>query len=101
LNRISQIKLGSEIIAEYTYSGLENNSIEYGNNKEITKTYDALMRITSLNNGVKNYSYTYDDASNIVSDSFKNYTFDDIYRLTEVESVSGSVLLENFAYDKV
>ncbi|MGE4444338.1 MAG: RHS repeat-associated core domain-containing protein [Candidatus Altimarinota bacterium] len=101
LNRVIEIKLGNDTIAEYSYSGLENTSIDYGNSKEITKTYDALMRITSLNNGVKNYSYSYDDVSNIVSDSYKNYTFDDLYRLTEVKQNTSLDVLENFSYDKV
>lgn len=101
LNRVTQVKLGNEVIAEYTYAGLENTSIDYGNNTSVSKTYDALMRITSLNNGVKNYTYSYDNVSNIISDSHKNYSFDDIYRLTQVNESLSWTLLESFEFDKV
>ncbi len=100
LNRVTSISNSGTTIATYSYTWALNDKITYGNSKEITQAFDSLNRLQSLNNGVKNYSYTYDDAGNITSDSMKNFTYDDIYRLTQVHESLSWALLENFAFDK-
>jgi YD repeat-containing protein len=37
--------------------------------------------------------------SNITSDNEKNYTYDDIYRVTQVNNTQSGTLLERFNYD--
>ncbi|MDD2907836.1 MAG: polymorphic toxin type 33 domain-containing protein [Candidatus Gracilibacteria bacterium] len=101
LNRITNIGYDSNNIATYNYTGLENTSLIYTNNTSIVKTYDNLSRINSLNNEVNNYNYTYDDVNNITSDNIKNYLYDDIYRLKEVQNNVNQNLLESFKYDNV
>ncbi|MDD3793830.1 MAG: M15 family metallopeptidase [Candidatus Gracilibacteria bacterium] len=101
LNRVTNIKQNNTDIATYNYTGLENTSIIYANNTSIIKGFDNLGRINSLNNGVKNYNYTYDDVNNITSDSIKNYMYDDIYRLTNVNETNSGTILESFNYDNV
>ncbi|MDD3144653.1 MAG: M15 family metallopeptidase [Candidatus Gracilibacteria bacterium] len=101
LNRITNIGYDSNNIAAYNYTGLENTSIIYDNNTSIIKGYDSLSRTNSLNNGVNTYNYTYDDVNNITSDSIKNYLYDDIYRLKEVQNNTNQEILESFNYDDV
>jgi RHS repeat-associated protein len=99
INRVTSIKKNSDSIADYTYTWLENTSIALWNSTSITKTYDELSRLSSLNNLTKTYNYSYDDVWNITSDSFKNYDYDEIYRLTWVSNSWGT--LESLSYDKV
>ncbi|MDD3793832.1 MAG: hypothetical protein PHI37_03405 [Candidatus Gracilibacteria bacterium] len=101
LNRITSIGYDSNNIATYNYTGLENTSIVYTNNTSIIRGFDNLSRINSLNNGVNTYNYTYDDVNNITSDSIKNYLYDDIYRLKEVQNTTNQDILESFNYDNV
>jgi RHS repeat-associated protein len=101
LNRVTSIKQNNQEVANYNYSWLQNTSIDYANGESITNTYDDLNRLQTLNNSIKNYTYTYDNVSTILSDNNKNYTYDDIYRLTQVNDTNTSILLEYFNYDKV
>ncbi|MDP2090578.1 MAG: hypothetical protein Q8K30_03175 [Candidatus Gracilibacteria bacterium] len=59
------------------------------------------MIISSLNNLLNTYSYTYDEVGNITSDNKKNYTYDDIYIITQTNDTNTTLQLENFAYDNV
>ncbi len=99
LNRNTQVSFSWETIATYSFTWILNDSITYGNNKTITQTYDDLLRLTSLNNWVKTYNYTYDDVNNITSDSVKNYSYDDVYRVVWVNNTNSWTLLESFSYD--
>jgi YD repeat-containing protein len=99
INRVTSIKKNSENIADYTYTWFENTSIALWNSTSITKTYDELSRLSSLNNSAKIYNYSYDDVWNITSDNFKNYDYDEIYRLTWVSNSWWT--LESLSYDKV
>ncbi len=98
-NRVLGISFSGNTVANYSYTWILNDEINLGNWKNILSSFDGLNRLSSLNNWIKIYNYTYDDVSNITSDSFKNFSYDDIYRLTQVnESLSGTSL-ESFAYD--
>ena len=99
LNRNTQVSFSWETIASYSFTWILNDSITYWNNKTISQTYDDLLRLTSLNNWVKTYSYTYDDVNNITSDSVKNYSYDDVYRVVWVNNSLSGTLLEEFFYD--
>lgn len=99
LNRNTTISFSWETIATYSYTWVVNDSISYWNGKTISKTYDEILRLASLNNWVKNYSYTYDNANNIISDSFKDYTYDEIYRVTGATDTNSWTILELFNYD--
>jgi RHS repeat-associated protein len=57
------------------------------------------LRLKSLDNSVKTYDYTYDYVSNITSDNHKNFTYDDIYRLTQVNDTNSWTTLESYNYD--
>lgn len=101
LNRNTTISFSWELVATYSFTWILNTQIDYGNWKTITKTYDELLRLNSLNNWIKTYNYTYDDVSNITSDSIKDYNYDDIYRITNVTDTLSWTILESFNYDKV
>jgi len=49
---------------------------------------------------IKTYTYTYDNTSNITSDNNKNYTYDQLYRLTQTTNTNNETL-ENFTYDSM
>ena len=49
---------------------------------------------------IKTYTYTYDNTSNITSDNNKNYTYDQLYRLTQTTNTNNETL-ENFTYDNM
>ncbi len=99
LNRNTQVSFSGETIATYSFTWILNDSITYWNNKTITQSYDDLLRLTSLNNWVQIYNYTYDDVNNITSDSVKNYSYDDVYRVVWVNNSLSGTLLESFNYD--
>ena len=99
LGRNTTITSSGNTIATYSYTGVLNNQITYGNGTSITKIYDELLRMKTLDNGIKNYSYDYDTVSNILTDSHKNYSYDDIYRLTQVTDTASWTVLESFSYD--
>lgn len=65
-----------------------------------TKTYDQLNRLQTLNNSIKTYTYTYDNTNNILSDNNKNYSYDQLYRLTQTTNTNNETL-ENFTYDSM
>jgi RHS repeat-associated protein len=101
INRLTQIKQDLDTIATYNYTWIENTSIDLWNGTSITKTYDELSRLSSLNNWIKSYDYNYDDVWNILSDNYKNYNYDEIYRLTQVNKTwSWNINLETLSYDK-
>jgi hypothetical protein len=94
----------SGAIANYTYTGILNTGISYGNGVNTSQTFDGLLRLKTLNNGVtglSSYTYSYDPVGNITSDSQKNYTYDTLYRLTQANNTQSGTLLESFNYDRV
>ena len=99
LGRNTTITSSANTIATYSYTGVLNTGVVYGNGENIAYDYDALLRLASLDNGVQNYSYTYDDVSNITSDGTKDYSYDNLYRLTNVATTASGTTLENYNYD--
>lgn len=87
-------------MASSTYSWLQNTQTTLWNGKITTRTYDDYSRPKVVNNGIQTYTYTYDNANNITSDGNKNYTYDQIYRLTQVSSTNSGTTLETYTYDK-
>lgn len=100
LNRNTSIIFSGGTVATYAYTGILNTSIAYGNGKIITQTFDNLLRLKTLNNGVNSYSYDYDNAGNMLTDGQKNYGYDSIYRLTQSSDSLSGTTLESFNYDK-
>ncbi|MDP3380206.1 MAG: hypothetical protein Q8S84_01285 [bacterium] len=41
------------------------------------------------------------DVNNITSDNHKNYSYDDIYRITQTNDTNTTLQLENFDYDNL
>ncbi|MCP4521282.1 MAG: hypothetical protein GY827_06275 [Cytophagales bacterium] len=68
-------------MATYSFTGVLNDTITYANGTTISKTYDELLRMKTLDNNIQTYSYDYDKVSNILTDSNKDYNYDDIYRV--------------------
>lgn len=101
LNRVTSISQNGTPIATYAYTGIANTGISYGNNTTISQTFDELSRLKALNAGVKSYVYTYDPIGNITTDAHKNYTYDSISRLTQINDTNSGTILEDFNYDKM
>ncbi len=60
LNRATNITYSGGTIATYSYSGIVNTGITYGNGKTVAQTFDGVLRLQSLNNGINSYTYSYD-----------------------------------------
>jgi RHS repeat-associated protein/uncharacterized repeat protein (TIGR01451 family) len=64
----------------YTYDAVGNRQIMDSPDGEVSYTYDAANRLTSVD-GV---TYTWDDNGNLTSDGVRSYTYDHADRLTQV-----------------
>ena len=82
----------------------------YDNGVVTTYAYDAASRLTSMSSdtgttNISSYSYTHDNVGNRVSmtdnDGLHNYTYDDVYRLTDATHPQAYNPIENFTYDDV
>lgn len=108
LNRLENIKdQGANNIAAYSYDELSRRTqLNYANNTQATYQYDNLNRLISINNGVSNISYDYDQVGNclIKTDKFGsyNYSYDDIYQLTNVDYPDGIMFSDvDYNYDRL
>jgi RHS repeat-associated protein/uncharacterized repeat protein (TIGR01451 family) len=77
---------------QYTYDAVGNRQIMDSPEGEVSYSYDAANRLTSVD-GV---TYTWDDNGNLTSDGVRSYTYDHANRLTQVTQGSQTT---QFAYN--
>jgi RHS repeat-associated protein len=77
---------------QYTYDAVGNRQIMDSPQGEVSYTYDAANRLTS----VAGVTYTWDDNGNLTSDGVRSYTYDHANRLTQVTQGSQTT---QFAYN--
>jgi len=70
------------------------STMDYGNGKSLSNTYDLDHRIQdrTITGGTMSYAYTHDDNGNITAKGATSYTYDDLNRLTVEDG-------DNYAYD--
>ena len=95
-------------VTTYSYAGLVPSITTLANRTTTTYAYDDTLRLTHLshydpNGGIlASRTYTYDPASNILSDGQRTYTYDSLDRLTSATTMTGGVLpttSATYAYD--
>lgn len=97
LNRLTDIKDSSNnVIAHYTYDALSRRTrVDLGNGTYTAYTYNTISQLTNLINKItspeeiiSSFSYTYDKVNNrktmTTLSGTHNYTYDKIYQLTQV-----------------
>jgi RHS repeat-associated protein len=101
-HRLLSTTYSGQIISTNTYTGILQNKTTYLNGKITNYTYDTINRLTSINagTGMPLPSYTYNDASDILTDGTKSYTYDGLARLIRATPSIGGALIENYVYDK-
>lgn len=85
------------------YTGILLNQTTYGNGKITSSSYDTINRLTSINPNTPSIpvpTYTYNDASDILSDGTKSYTYDGLARLIGATTTNTGVSTESYTYDK-
>ncbi|MFH1492917.1 MAG: FG-GAP-like repeat-containing protein [Candidatus Omnitrophota bacterium] len=103
LNRLIDITDAlDQNLAHFNYDELSRRTgLNLANGTTSSYAYDLASRLVSLDS----YSYTYDNAGNRLtmtdSDGTHNYTYDDIYRLTNASHPQPENPAENYAYDSV
>jgi len=111
LNRLTSITNPNNEVTIFGYDVLgRRTSMTYDNGVVTTYAYDAASRLTSMSSdtgttNISSYSYTHDNVGNRVSmtdnDGLHNYTYDDVYRLTDATHPQAYNPIENFTYDDV
>ena len=126
LNQVQRKESGgiyTDVVSNFDYSPTEQPiTISYQNGATTTNTYDStkLYRLTAKvttiasSSHAQDLAYTYDavgnitqiiDASSTSTSKTANYTYDDLYRLTQaaITSVAGgqSTYTENYTYDAI
>lgn len=73
-----------------------------GNGIKTQYLYDSMDRIINITNPTRFTSsyYIYNDASDIISDDIKSYSYDSLARLTTANSSLIGPLSESYSYDK-
>ncbi|MBU2540802.1 MAG: hypothetical protein KJ593_02770 [Candidatus Omnitrophica bacterium] len=103
LNRLIDITDAlDQNLAHFNYDELSRRTgLDLANGTSSSYAYDLASRLVSLDS----YSYTYDNAGNRLTmtdnDGTHNYTYDDIYRLTNAAHPQPENPAENYAYDSV
>jgi RHS repeat-associated protein len=80
LYRLTSATYSSGPEYEYTYDAVGNRQTMDSPDGEVSYTYDAANRLTSVG-GV---TYTWDDNGNLTSDGVRSYSYDHANRLTQV-----------------
>ena len=101
-----QVKVGNSILITNTYGANNGNLLSslYGNNHQISYTYDRFDRLLTKTGTVGTYTYSYDGRSNLKSivDSINSntttYTYDLANRLVKEENTNG--YNAEYEYDK-
>lgn len=91
-----------QTIATNAYNRFFLTGTTYGNGRTINYTYDTINRLNAINHGtgITNPSYTYNDASDILIDGTKSYTYDGLARLISASPVAIGTTNESYSYDK-
>jgi YD repeat-containing protein len=101
-HRLLSTTYSGQTISTNTYTGILQNKTTYLNSKITNYTYDTINRLTTINagTGMPLPSYTYNDASDILTDGAKSYTYDGLARLIRATPTISGALIENYVYDK-
>jgi len=117
LNRIDQIKEGSDIIADYSYAGpyrVTSRAYNNGNGPALSVEYDGGRRATSYlhtysSTTITGFAYHFDSMNNKLYEHRWNenkgeaFKYDEIYRLTgvkyEVTNLSPSLTYNDYSGD--
>lgn len=106
LNRLTAIDYPDDNDISYTYDAVGNVLTESNPNATVTRTYDSLNRVSSVNAVAgtinKTVSYTYNDAGNRATmtdaeSGVTTYTYDDANRLTSLTNPKSQVT--SYVYD--
>lgn len=102
LHRPLTTTYSGQILNTNTYSGILLNKSTYLNGKITNYTYDTLNRTKSINAGTSIFvpTYTYNDASDILSDATKSYVYDGYARLIGANAIAGGTSKEIINLDK-
>ncbi len=92
LYRLTEATYSGGAEYEYTYDAVGNRQTMDSPEGEVSYTYDAANRLTS----VAGVTYTWDDNGNLTSDGVRSYTYDHANRLTQVTQGSQTT---QFAYN--
>ncbi|MFH1232191.1 MAG: RHS repeat-associated core domain-containing protein, partial [Planctomycetota bacterium] len=115
LNRLTSITQDAQPLAQYTYDALSRRTgFNYANNTQTTYQYDNANRLLDLANtinggvNISTFAYTYDKVGNHLTKDERrgtmdavtsNYSYDNIYQLTQVTDQQSQVT--NYVYDKL
>lgn len=101
----SQVKVGSQTLITNNYASNNGNlnSITYGNNSQISYTYDRFNRMTTQTKAQGTYQYGYDAQSNLAytkapDGTTTNYTYDLAGRLVNSKNISNQ-FSKSYKYD--
>ena len=102
IHRPLVISYSGTTISTNVYTGVTQTRATYANGRVINYSYDSLNRVTSINHGATLTSprYTYNDASEIISDHFRSYGYDSLSRIVSTTPSTGWILWESLSYDK-
>ena len=93
----------SDLNANYQYDNNGNELEAKNDNRDVTKIYDALNRVTSVSSGGKTIKYGYDNLGNLILLIYPDgksvtYKYDVMHRMTSVTDWAGHVT--SYSYDK-
>ena len=113
-NRLDLVKQNGQILADYDYDTVSNLiRTKLTNGTEEVRQYDRLNRLKYLENHlgttvISSFAYTLDKVGNrteVLENSGRkvNYTYDDLYRLTQeaIDEVSADDRTLDYNYDRV